>query len=441
VLATVKHAIDNFRVVVYRDPAANCTDEPPDVRIDKTDDGAGWGASGSAAFKVLVSNPGRTAAGDLLVVEEVPSPTSFNAGASTPGWSCTDGAPAGSTCSFAIPTLAGFGASQALTFTVDVDPSTDAATDIYNRVVVYGDVDSASQVYPLTVEPRVGRSGRGVRQLPEGGKAWAEEEHCTRFRYSECRPDTDYDDCCAAAVIWAVKCYGAFGASSSNTDSTRSQIGLGATRGEVIVPALPGDGSLLYRIRDDVFANTDGGRRASELYYRHTPDLSLTLLTHPSLIVAAQANLADWEPGLRSLADGDGGNAVITQQQIDGLNAFLDELVPVATAELLEAIERERGGIDLSAWVGKTMDEALADLDLLGCEGSVAGDLCGDGGGDCRISATDALLTLQTAVGSHSCESCLCDVNSSGDITATDALSVLQSAVGQTVTLQCVPCS
>ena len=56
------------------------------------------------------------------------------------------------------------------------------------------------------------------------------------------------------------------------------------------------------------------------------------------------------------------------------------------------------------------------------------------------ITATDALLVLQAAVGSFACNVCVCDVNRGG-ITATDALIVLQFGVGQNVTLDCPPCT
>ncbi len=56
------------------------------------------------------------------------------------------------------------------------------------------------------------------------------------------------------------------------------------------------------------------------------------------------------------------------------------------------------------------------------------------------INTTDALIVLQSAVGSSVCEACVCDVDSSGSITATDALAVLRFAVGQPVVLNCPAC-
>ncbi len=65
---------------------------------------------------------------------------------------------------------------------------------------------------------------------------------------------------------------------------------------------------------------------------------------------------------------------------------------------------------------------------------------CGDSNADGNITATDALVALNTAVGTASCPLCACDVDSSGATTASDALRILQSAVGQPVTLTCIAC-
>lgn len=56
------------------------------------------------------------------------------------------------------------------------------------------------------------------------------------------------------------------------------------------------------------------------------------------------------------------------------------------------------------------------------------------------VTATDALLMLQVAVGLATCELCICDVDGSGAVTATDALFTLSSAVGQPVLLACPAC-
>ncbi|MBI5504566.1 MAG: hypothetical protein HY899_07175 [Deltaproteobacteria bacterium] len=62
---------------------------------------------------------------------------------------------------------------------------------------------------------------------------------------------------------------------------------------------------------------------------------------------------------------------------------------------------------------------------------------CADANDDDKITSSDALLTLRTAVGSSSCAEYVCDVNSSGSVTAADALLVLKLAVGQAVEVHC----
>ena len=67
------------------------------------------------------------------------------------------------------------------------------------------------------------------------------------------------------------------------------------------------------------------------------------------------------------------------------------------------------------------------------CELSVKGDVDGDG----RVSASDALLALQSAVGKIRLAGAklLSASLSGGDVTATDALKILQFSVGKTATI------
>jgi len=54
--------------------------------------------------------------------------------------------------------------------------------------------------------------------------------------------------------------------------------------------------------------------------------------------------------------------------------------------------------------------------------------------------ASDALFTLKTAVGSETCEICVCDVTDDDKVTAADALRILKNAVGQDIPLNCPTC-
>jgi len=56
------------------------------------------------------------------------------------------------------------------------------------------------------------------------------------------------------------------------------------------------------------------------------------------------------------------------------------------------------------------------------------------------VTASDALLTLSAALSAASCELCVCDMNGDGSLTATDALIVLNLAVGLPVQINTPAC-
>jgi hypothetical protein len=55
--------------------------------------------------------------------------------------------------------------------------------------------------------------------------------------------------------------------------------------------------------------------------------------------------------------------------------------------------------------------------------------------------ATDALFVLRAAVGTATCENCVCDIDGNGSVSASDALAVLKAATGQPISLNCPACS
>ncbi|MFQ5352844.1 MAG: hypothetical protein ACE5D3_07205, partial [Candidatus Binatia bacterium] len=63
--------------------------------------------------------------------------------------------------------------------------------------------------------------------------------------------------------------------------------------------------------------------------------------------------------------------------------------------------------------------------------------LCGDCTDDGQVSASDALVTLRSAIGLETCEPVRCDTDDSGAVTSADALLILLGAVGDVVVLRC----
>jgi hypothetical protein len=62
---------------------------------------------------------------------------------------------------------------------------------------------------------------------------------------------------------------------------------------------------------------------------------------------------------------------------------------------------------------------------------------CGDPTGDGEVTATDALVALNAAIGLTSCDLAYCDVDDSGAVVASDALAILNFAIGLPIELSC----
>jgi large repetitive protein len=83
-------------------------------------------------FTVTAQNTGNQGSPAVTLVEQVPVHTVFAPSSSSPGWSCTSSA-AGGTCSLAVGSIPGGGASTSRTFAVRIDnPLPATATEIRN---------------------------------------------------------------------------------------------------------------------------------------------------------------------------------------------------------------------------------------------------------------------------------------------------------------------
>jgi uncharacterized repeat protein (TIGR01451 family) len=356
--------VDNLRVTLYTDES-ECEPTVAPVGVDKDAGDHEWGVDPVISYAITASNDGETDVTSLTVAEEVPARTTFLPDASTPGWVCSPATDAGGDCTFPLGTLAA-GESRDLTFVVRVNDGTDPAFDVYNEAAL-----TSFGAGPLGIAT-VGRS----LALPKAPPASAAEpagfsvgEHpcagpsvvgcatnCVAFALlgplvpNECLPeDASPHRCCLLRVMLALVCL-----EMSSTPVASA----GATR-----PSF--EGPLLYRFRDHVLAGTAGGQRATELYYRHTLDMTRAGLADPSVLTLGAAAVFAWEPHLRGLLAGD--DPIITQAQVDALGAALDAMRAAASPVLARAIDRGRERLDVATFPGLTMTQAVARLDALAC--------------------------------------------------------------------------
>ena len=147
------------------------------------------------------------------------------------------------------------------------------------------------------------------------------------------------------------------------------------------------------------------------------------------------------------LADGD----VIYSSSCDPLGTNVDlslEIFEIETGGVVQQTDSvDCDSFDPTAGVDPLLIAFASDCDPNGRNTDESDELfvfyadCACGGPvsrqDGSPTATDALFTLNAAVGLTACRLCDCDVDNGGSITALDALTILNSAVGIDVPLTC----
>lgn len=157
----------------------------PDMSITKSDGGATTTPGGTVAYTLNYVNNGNQGATGVNLTETVPANSTFNAGASTPGWVCVPDNNAGSTCTLAIGAVAGGGGSGSATFAVTVvNPVPAGVTQISNTATVADDGNngadptpgnnSGSDTTPVTATPdlSISKNDGGATGTPGGVVAY-----------------------------------------------------------------------------------------------------------------------------------------------------------------------------------------------------------------------------------------------------------------------------
>ena len=168
------------------DPTVTPVTAQPDLTLAKSDGGLSVTPGGTVAYSLSFANAGNQGATGVALVETVPALTTFNAGASSPGWSCADGSPAGTPCTLAVGSLAGGGAAGSATFAVTViNPVPAGANEISNTATVGDDGangadptpgnNTAADTTPLDAQPdlTLTKSDGGATATPGGVVAYA----------------------------------------------------------------------------------------------------------------------------------------------------------------------------------------------------------------------------------------------------------------------------
>lgn len=135
----------------------------PELSVTKSDGVTTTTPGSTLSYTIGYANGGNNGATNVTLSETVPADTTFNSASSTAGWSCSNGDPAGTNCTFNVGTVAQ-GGTGSVVFAVTVDNAVLAgATQISNTVSISDDGtngadqnntnDSATDTDTLTATP------------------------------------------------------------------------------------------------------------------------------------------------------------------------------------------------------------------------------------------------------------------------------------------------
>lgn len=131
------------------DPTSTLLAAVPDLALTKSFTGPVPEPGDTISFELAYSNDGNQGATGVTIVETVPLHTTFDAGASTAGWSCVDGSPAGTPCELVTGLLTGGGTGAAAIFAVDlVDPLPPGAIQVSNTASIADDNSNGADPNP-----------------------------------------------------------------------------------------------------------------------------------------------------------------------------------------------------------------------------------------------------------------------------------------------------
>jgi|GEM_PF-7005431 len=118
------------------------------------------------------------------------------------------------------------------------------------------------------------------------------------------------------------------------------------------------DLQTFYGVRDRLLNTTPQGQNLINLYDQYGLQIGDLLFANPQMKDDAVALLQHWQTKLQALLDGQGNTVVITQDEVDAINHFLDELQSVARDDLRTSLQSERAEFNLPSMVGDSISQA-----------------------------------------------------------------------------------
>ena len=120
---------------------------------------------------------------------------------------------------------------------------------------------------------------------------------------------------------------------------------------------------LLYRVRDELFAQTSVGRHYTNLYYDHADQIVGMLIKHPELRSELAGILRQADSGMQLLFDDRGSEAIISPEFINSVELFLENLA-LHDESLDIVVNAELKRLDLDTMIGMSFEKAWRVITL-----------------------------------------------------------------------------
>ena len=137
-LSNLAQVAGDFTAQFDTNPADIVVDAIPVFILDKDDGGVSVDPETTVVYTLTYSNTGDQDASNVVLEDTVPVGTTFDAAASSAGWSCFTGDPEGTLCTISIGTVAG-GGSASVDFAAEVVAPQNAPVVISNSATVRDD--------------------------------------------------------------------------------------------------------------------------------------------------------------------------------------------------------------------------------------------------------------------------------------------------------------
>jgi hypothetical protein len=120
---------------------------------------------------------------------------------------------------------------------------------------------------------------------------------------------------------------------------------------------------IIYRTETDLLQRTEVSRYYHDMSLRHNSEL-IDMLHNmtPSEIAEAVYIIDLWMPNMRSLLNGEGDTAIITEEQVDRMTNYLLFIASRGSPSLRNDITMEMERLQLQDFIGMTMTQAWVRL-------------------------------------------------------------------------------